>query len=191
MIQNLITASGENHDPEVVAYGIDVIYSGIASFVILLLAGWVSHHLPETLIYIVSHFLLVRLMGGYHSHTRLGCTVLTIASCFLCIWISDMVWEWIPAGGVAILCLLYLCSVFLMAPAENPAKVIEECTRIKNRNRSLLYMTAASFLVMIFWMIDRKTACVFWINMTEIVISMLVGKEVNAHVKRKSGKIAG
>lgn len=186
MVQNLIQVSGKKHDPEVVAYGMEVIYSGLAACLFLLVAGWASHHLPETLVYIVSHFLFVRVMGGYHAHTRTGCLLLTVATCFLCIWISDMVWNRVSAGTVAVSYIFYFFCVFRLAPAEHPNKKLGRETCRKNRKRSLVYMAAALLVIIIFWTFDRRMACVFWVNMTEIVISMITGKEVYAHAERKS-----
>lgn len=191
LIQNLIQASGEEHDCEVVAYGMDAIGSGLVTFAVLMLSGWASHHLPETLVYIVCHFLAARAMGGYHAHTRLGCLALTVSICFLGIWVSDMIWVWIPVWGIAVSYILCLFCVFRFAPAEHPDKELDEDTRRKNRNRSLFYMTVAGFVVMIFWNINRRTACVFWVNMTEIVISMIIGKEVYGHGEGKSRKTTG
>lgn len=188
MVQNLIRISGESHDSEVVAYGMDVIYSGLAALLLLLLTGWASHHLPETLVYIVSHFLLVRVMGGYHAHTRLGCLLLTSAMCFLCIWISDMVWDTVSAGNIAVSYIVYFFCVFRLAPAEHSNKKLSRDTYRKNRKRSLVYMAAAYLVVMIFWITDRRMACAFWVNITEIVISMIIGKEVYVHAERKSRK---
>lgn len=191
MIQKLIQASGEEHDCEVVAYGMDAIGSGLIAFVVLMMLGWVSHHLPETLVYLVCHLLAARAMGGYHAHTRLGCFVLTVEIWFLCIWVSDMIWAWISVWGIVAIWMMEFLCVFWFAPVEHPDKKLDEGTRRKNRNRSLLYMVFASFVIMIFWNVDRKAVCVFWVNMTEIVISMIIGKEVYVHGKGKSGKTIG
>lgn len=188
MVQNLIRISGENHDSEVIAYGMDVIYSGLAALLLLLLTGWASHHLPETLVYIVSHFLFVRVMGGYHAHTRTGCLLLTAATCFLCTWISDMVWNMVSAGFIVVSYIFYFYCVFRLAPAEHPNKKLGRETWRKNRKRSLVYMAAALLVIIIFWTLDRRMACVFWVNISEIVISMITGKEVYAHAERKSSK---
>lgn len=39
MVQNLIQVSGKKHDPEVVAYGMEAIFSGLAACLFLLVAG--------------------------------------------------------------------------------------------------------------------------------------------------------
>ena len=127
LIYYFIKESNEDHDCEVVAYGLDVIGSGIITFMVLMTIGWISHCLKEALVYIFCHLLVARSTGGYHAATRLRCLGLTTTMCLLIICITDHIWS--------------------------------------------------------------RISIAFWLNITEIIILMLVGKEVYRHDEREGFKV--
>lgn len=184
----LIKKSNENHDREVIAYGLDVIRSGIITFIFLMTIGGISHRLKETLLYIICHLFVARSTGGYHAKTRSRCLILTTMMYLLIISIADKIWCQIPIGIVCISCLIYMILILSCAPVEHPHKKLDELTIRTNRKKSVIYTLTMFVLVMIFWNIDRRVACLFWLNITEIIILMLIGKEVYHHVERNDFK---
>ena len=79
--------------------------------------------------------------------------------------------------------------IWKSAPVEHPHKKLDELTMKANRKKSFVYTLTMFVVIMIFWNIDRRVACVFWLNITEIIILMLVGKEVYRHDERKGFKV--
>ena len=189
LINYFIKESKEDHDCEVVAYGLDVIGSGIITFMVLMTIGWISHCLKETLVYIICHLLVARSTGGYHAATRLRCLGLTTTMCILIICITDHIWSRISIWGVCISWLFFMFLIWKSAPVEHPHKKLDELTMKTNRKKSFVYTLTMFVVIMIFWNIDRRVACALWLNITEIIILMLVGKEVYRHDERKGFEV--
>ena len=127
--------------------------------------------------------------SGYHANTRLGCLGLTTTMCLLIICITDHIWSRISIWGVCISWLFFMFLIWKSAPVEHPHKKLDELTMKTNRKKSFVYTLTMFVVIMIFWNIDRRVACALWLNITEIIILMLVGKEVYRHDERKGFKV--
>jgi accessory gene regulator B len=185
LIKKIIDLSGETHDYEVVAYGLDAICSGILSMGILIALGVGFHVLRETLIFIACNFLLARATGKYHATTRFRCHVLTIALWGVSITASHWCYDRIPWECMMATYIIYMIAVLRWAPVEHPQKPLDSDVLQKNKRRSVIYMIISGILIMIFWNIEKKLSYVLWINITEIIITMIIGKEAyqNEHDK--------
>jgi accessory gene regulator B len=185
IIKKLVDLSEEDHDYEVIAYGIDALCSGVFSMGVLLIAGVIFHLLPETVIYIMCNYLLARSTGRYHATTRFRCHVITFILWGITIGCAYWSVAHIPVCFVGITFIISILCIFLWAPVEHPDKPLDCDTRIKNKRKSVLYVMLFGILIIIFWNVDRIISYVFWTNITEIVIAMIIGKEVYGHEQDK------
>lgn len=78
LVRNLIVNSGEDHNVEIVLYGMQVIVDGMISIFALLLLGIILKKVEPTFIFILFSCLFSRSMGGYHASTRGGCAFVTL-----------------------------------------------------------------------------------------------------------------
>lgn len=86
----LIEVTGEEHDPDIVKYGVDILTDGIITFMIILCLGVVTHRLAESLIYMIYSVCGTATMGGYHCNTRKYCLFLTIVLWILTIYMNSV-----------------------------------------------------------------------------------------------------
>lgn len=178
IIKYYIRNSDGEHEYEIVSYGFDVICSGMITLIVLIVVGYLLGCETEIWIYLICHMLIAHNTGGYHATTRLRCLFFTTFTCLVIIYISNKLWGYMHVEGVFISCVIYVLLVLKVAPVEHPNKKLEQSIMIASRKKSLVYLIIVSSMIIVFWKINRRIACVLWLNVTEIIISMIIGKGV-------------
>ena len=179
IIKYYIRNSDGEHEYEIVSYGFDVICSGMITLAVLMVLGYLLGYVVEIWIYFICHIFIVRSTGGYHAATKLGCLFLTTVTCLAIAYISNKLWICMSAWVVFVSYVIYIFLVLKIAPVEHPNKKLEQSIMIASRKKSLVYLIIVSAMIIIFWKINRRIACVLWLNVTEIIISMIIGKGVS------------
>lgn len=82
LTKRLLAISEQNHNEEVVLYGIQVITDGILSILGLLILGGIFGKMEYAILFIIFSYLISRSTGGYHAKTRAGCALVTLGMYF-------------------------------------------------------------------------------------------------------------
>lgn len=179
MLDRLISISGREYDREIIKYGLIAMGNGVLSVLIILMCGVIEKRVFESFIYLFCNLVIYTKIGGYHARTPLGCTVLTIVTWKIAVFCNQV---WLNAQPVfwILACEIYIILVWRNAPVLHPNKarfgeVITQRQKLETISRLLL----GYVLIIVFWSIHRQDyASIFMMSISEIIISMLVGKEV-------------
>lgn len=189
ILNYLIEATGEYHDPDIINYGCIILVDGIITTATIVFLGLFSHRLINSVIFWGCSVLGITTFGGYHCNTRKRCFSLTII-----LWAITMYTEYIsscfllfPQYIIAI-CVTGV-AVYLVAPVVNENKSVPDAIWRKNRKKSLLLELFSSILIIIFRFIDWNIAGTLLINKVEIVILMLMGRSKRMYAERKKRKM--
>lgn len=189
MIDKIIKLSEENANYDIVKYGLICLLNGTVSFFIIVALGIISNRIIKTLLYLVCNLFISTKVGGYHSKTPLGCIILTIITWRIAV--SDC-FNKILGGEITIFVLYIVCSffVYFFSPVLHPNKVIfqkEEKQRIKFYS---IEFTLLWFLITMFlYSINKQNyAGCMLVCYLEMVVSMLIGKEVYRKNEKKDIK---
>lgn len=183
--EKLIHLSGENHDEEIVAYGIGILRDGVVTMITIMAIGTACGRIWESAIYLLFSMLGTSIMGAYHCRTRIRCLLCTIL-CWIAMVISTDVVDGV-LGNVSIIgiSILLLAIVGILAPAEHENKPLTPLSYKKNKIISIYFNIFIVLLIFCSIMLYRKLAIVLLINQIEIVMSMIIGKGVCRYAKEK------
>lgn len=92
LVKKWILNSGEDHNVEIVLYGMQVIVDGMISIFALLLLGIILKKAGPTFIFILFSCLFSRSMGGYHAATRGGCALVTLWMYLIAVYVPNLLW---------------------------------------------------------------------------------------------------
>lgn len=188
-VNGLIEITGEEHDPDIVRYGVDILTDGIITFMTILCLGVITHCLVESLIYMIFSVCGTATMGGYHCKTRKSCFFLTIILWILTICMNLVFkyffvfpWYLVMLGLTAVL-------VYFYAPVVHENKNVSDAVWKKNRRIALWMETGTTVLIIILHIMNWKLAGIFLVNKVEIVILMVMGRRKGLDAKEKKCKI--
>lgn len=187
-INELITLTGEHHDAEVVLYGLVSLFDGILSIFVLLLIGFCLDKLGMTVLYLIFAYCVAGKLGGYHAETRLGCMAVTILLYLFAMYLPGLLGNRVNVFILFLSCALSFWAVWIMAPVMHPNKPLEKDIYRRNRQHSRILIFIIIGMVIIFHYIEDRIACILFVNMLEVVISMIIGKEVNRGYEKRNGK---
>lgn len=80
-------------DIDVIRYGLEIFVSEILVSFVILVIGVIRNSFLDTLIYFFFFHLFRKLFKGYHAKTITKCTMLTISSYLLCIYLGNIITE--------------------------------------------------------------------------------------------------
>lgn len=185
----LIEVTGEEHDPDIVKYGVDILTDGITTFMIILCLGVVTHRLAESLIYMIYSVCGTATMGGYHCNTRKCCLFLTIVLWILTIYMNSVSKYFLIFPWYLIILGMTLVLVYLYAPVVHENKNVSDAVWKKNRRTALWMETGTTVLIIILHIMNWKLAGIFLVNKVEVVILMLMGRRKCVNAEKQKCKI--
>lgn len=63
-VECLIRLTGEEHDTDIVAYGMEALRDGGKTFFVIMLLGAISHHILDSILYLLFSFIGTSTLGG-------------------------------------------------------------------------------------------------------------------------------
>lgn len=178
----------ENDDIEVILYGVEVLGEAILTVVVLGILGMITDRFQETVIFIICSILGIGTLGGYHCNTLKRCIALTIFLWFITIAFLNPFIKIVEQIGIGKLEVILLIFVIIMAPAEHINKPLTKSLKKKLKMLAVCECFVTILIITLLCDTNQKLAGTLLINVTEVVISMIVGKGVNSYVKRKDGE---
>jgi len=187
MLEKLILFSGKEYDKDIIKYGIIVIRNGVLSILIILGLAIIEKKLQESLIYLLCNLLIYTKIGGYHAKTPIGCMVLTIMTWKIALYYSAICIKIDILFWIIIFCV-YTILVVKYAPVLHPNKArFGEIITVKQRMEAGARLFIGYILIMVFWNIHKQEyAGVLMMSISEIIISMLIGKEIYKNYEERS-----
>ncbi|MBQ5312113.1 MAG: accessory gene regulator B family protein [Oscillospiraceae bacterium] len=127
-------------DAEAYAYGLEILYSTAANFIVMILIAVVTHSVIAIAVYMAA-FLTLRInAGGYHADTHIAC-VSILAAVLL---IFTAVIKLMPAHVFPYAAVLVMVAadipVLLYAPVEHPNHPLKEKQAKRLRRSSLIFL---------------------------------------------------
>jgi len=131
---------------ELIAFGLDKLFSTILCFVIAFALGLFFRVPIEVLVFYVSFYVLRIYAGGYHADTQLRCFIISIcvmippiaAIRYHLSWYSNFVHMICLACGAAV--------ILILSPVDNKDKKLDMNERHIYRNRSLIALSITGIL---------------------------------------------
>ena len=179
MIEKLIRNSGCEYDEEIIKYGLITLCHGLLTMLILFILGILSNRVWETVLYLLNSFFVYTKIGGYHAKTSVGCICITVFNWGIAVFTTGIITKinkilWLVIGGTILL------AIKKCAPVIHPNKIrYGQDVSIQYKRLIRIRVLIVYFLIIIFYMTNHhKLFEVLMISMIEIVISMIIGKEV-------------
>lgn len=189
--EKVIELTQEEHDIEVVSYGMQILGDGIKTILIIIILGILVGHLVESVIYLGFSLLGTCIMGGYHCKTQGRCLLCTVLLWGIMLYLSaTLQMSSVSSFLKYILCVILLIVLFL-APAQNVNKLLSKKVYMANRRYSVCFCFGITVTIMLLMDKYPQTAMLLLINYVEIVVSMIFGKGVYWYVKGKDGQTGG
>lgn len=133
----------------------------------------------ETVLYLLNSFFVYTKIGGYHAKTSVGCICITVFNWGIAVFTTGIITKinkilWLVIGGTILL------AIKKCAPVIHPNKIrYGQDVSIQYKRLIRIRVLIVYFLIIIFYMTNHhKLFEVLMISMIEIVISMIIGKEV-------------
>ena len=184
LVRNLIVNSGEDHNVEIVLYGMQVIVDGMISIFALLLLGIILKKVEPTFIFILFSCLFSRSMGGYHASTRGGCAFVTLWMYLIAVYVPERLWTKIPMIVTTGLLMSAIVIIWLFAPVEHPHKPLLPVYLTRNKYISRISSIMISILVIYLFGKHKELSIYLLVNFVEITLSMVAGKILYTECKR-------
>lgn len=189
--EKMIELTQEEHDIEVVSYGMQILGDGIKTILIIMILGILVGHLVESVIYLGFSLLGTCIMGGYHCKTQGRCLLCTVLLWGIMLYLSATLQMSSASSFLKyILCVILLIVLFL-APAQNVNKPLSKKVYMANKSYSVCFCFGITVTIMLLMDKYPQIAMLLLINYVEIVVSMIFGKGVYWYVKGKDGKTGG
>ena len=125
-----------------------------------------------TLIYLVFSCCVAEKLGGYHASTRVRCLIITIVFYMAVLYLPELLVNKISRETVIVLCVIFFLVIWKIAPVEHPW--------------SRWLAVGIICLIIIFYYVKVEMAYILFVNMLEVVISMLIGKVVNMLYEKRN-----
>ncbi len=179
LVRNLIVNSGEDHNVEIVLYGMQVIVDGM-----IFLLGIILKKVEPTFIFILFSCLFSRSMGGYHASTRGGCAFVTLWMYLIAVYVPELLWTKIPMIITTGLLMSAIVIIWLYAPIEHPHKPLLPVYLTRNRYISRISSIMISILVIYLFGKHKELSIYLLVNFVEVTLSMVAGKILYTECKR-------
>lgn len=184
LVKKWILNSGEDHNVEIVLYGMQVIVDGMISIFALLLLGIILKKVGATFIFILFSCLFSRSMGGYHASTRGGCALVTLWMYLIAVYVPNLLWMKISMTVAIGLLISAIVIIWLFAPVEHPHKPLLPAFRTRNKYIARVSSVMVSLLVIYLFGKHKELSIYLLVNFMEAVLSMVAGKILYTKSKR-------
>lgn len=123
-------------------YGIELFFSSFICSVLLLLIGAISNTFVESIIFIVFFSALRIYTGGFHAHSFMLCTVITLVNYVVIIYIYRWLFYYFSKLYVNLpVFLLTLFVVAVFAPVDNPNNPIDKKQTVVYKRRAIIILS--------------------------------------------------
>ena len=187
LTKRLLAISEQNHNEEVVLYGIQVIADGILSILGLLILGGILGKMEYTILFIIFSYLISRSTGGYHAQTRAGCALLTLGMYLIAVYVPEVLWMKVSLQFTGIMLLIILLLIWFLAPVEHPNKPLLPEFFVRNRYISRIYVVIVSVLIVYLNKKCNMLGMFLLVNLGEVAVSMTAGKIIYTMSKGVGG----
>lgn len=185
MIKKIIELSECDYDEEIIKYGFITIFHGGLTMLIILCLGALVNRMIETILYLVCYLFLHTKTGGYHARTFWGCISMTIFCWWLAVFqVFDFLFMNLKALGIIGVAVLILINN--NAPILHPNKIRYGNNPSKHDKKQILYriLIIDAFIIFFYTTGRIEWAETLIMCMLEIVISIIIGKEVYTYEKK-------
>lgn len=171
-------------EKEIYIYGYEMIITTILGAVLVFGIALLTGRFAEALCFFVVFVITRQFCGGYHSQTRVMCSV-TFMLCYVAVLFFNSVLEPVYSWFIHLLIFIpYFAAILGYAPIVNENKPLTDSEVVINHKKSIVVSIAWLMIstVLLFIMPILSSA----IDFTLLVIAVLMMIEV---VKRREGKL--
>lgn len=169
-------------------YGIELFLSSFICSVLLLSIGTISNTFIESIIFIVFFSALRIYTGGFHAHSFLLCTVITLVNYIVIIYIYRWLFYYFSKLYVNLpVFLLTLFVVAVLAPVDNPNNPIGKKQAVVYKKIAIIILSVevVGFYVLLY--VFSYTKCVILIpTLMSVDIFMIV--PIFSRIKRRNAR---
>lgn len=178
----------DNPNTDNYIYGIELFLSSFICSVLLLLIGIISNTFLESVIFIVCFSALRIFTGGYHAHSFLLCTVITLLNYFLIVFVYRWLLFYLSKTYVNLpVFIISLLIIILLAPVENPSNPFDQEQAFIFKKRSIIILLVEIMVFYTFWGIFSNINCLIMIpTLMSVDIFMIV--QIFSRIKRRNAR---
>lgn len=183
--QNVI--SDEKDVQEFYKYGIEISISSFLNIFLVVILGFLIHHVLEILesVVFLTLFILIRsFTGGYHADTYFRCNLLMCVTFIITVFVNVITSNKLTLPVIIVLICFTEVTVLFLGPIENKNKPIQKSKRIKLKIKGLIITLAINCFGIILIESHIGTMIIF----TSLLIAILM---LAATIKGKRGDICG
>ena len=164
----------ESKKINVCIYGLQLLFSSILSTLSILIIGCVLGKIIETLSFLVVFIVLRGFCGGFHAKTYVVCTVVTLGTFCVVLFVSSIIS--LPIISYVVLLTLGLLIMINFAPIEHPNKKISEQNKRKHKKTSTILFCAFCLIGALLNCTQPTISTVVYFSLVVVILLMLFAK---------------
>jgi accessory gene regulator B len=149
---NMVKNGADESNEDILAYGAECLINLLISNAMLLVVGFLTHHVIELLVWSISYSFLRINIGGMHASSHLWCILIGTA-----IGASSMVISpfWITHAFLAVVCVLLSAIIaIIIAPVTHKHKRHVQEKKIQIKFITAIVLICESMAILLFYFID-------------------------------------
>ena len=180
--QNVI--SDEKDVQEFCKYGIEISISSFLNIFLVVILGFLIHHVLESVVFLTLFILIRSFTGGYHADTYFRCNLLMCVTFIITVFVNVITSNKLTLPVIIVLICFTEVTVLFLGPIENKNKPIQKSKRIELKIKGLIITLAINCFGIILIESHIGTMIIF----TSFLIAILM---LAAIIKGKRGDICG
>lgn len=127
--QNVI--SDEKDVQEFYKYGIEISISSFLNIFLVVILGFLIHHVLESVVFLTLFILIRSFTGGYHADTYFRCNLLMCVTFIITVFVNVITSNKLTLPVIIVLICFTEVTVLFLGPIENKNKPIQKSKRIE------------------------------------------------------------
>ena len=157
-------------------YGIEVILSSLLNAAVVLIIGFATNYLIESIVFLITFVFVRQFTGGYHADTYFKCNLYLCVLFALLLALYDGLKEYNSLYLILLIDFVSLLVVSFFSPIENRNKFIEKKRKFGLKLKSILISLIISVISIIMYCYSIKYDILLSCTLLLISILIIAGK---------------
>lgn len=161
IIEKMKDSNSLTEDEEIVQYGLDIIIDKTIFIFVVIIVGFLSNCLLESIIFAITFAMLRQYAGGYHAETKRKCFLLSFLTIIAALCVIRFAEGYqMLMRALFIICLISSLYIFLTAPMETANKKFDEDEiRVYGRKARIITVIIITAVIILYLINFKKLAC--------------------------------
>ena len=161
-------------DRELYQYGVEISISSMLNILLIVIIGFVTNSISESLLFLVCFVVMRSYTGGYHANSYFMCNLLFCIAFITELIIYKFTYDYISVGIATLMCAICVLIVLIICPIENRNKPIIG-KRKKLKAIAVALSVIFSIIGLLFTLLDYRYGVLIIYTVMLVTILAIVG----------------